>query len=156
MEKSKTNIRRERVRQISCRITPSHQSDINDTLMCKFIVLAGKEDIVHGDCHYADYHRDYRISKKQPLTIIKSFEIDIQGLLEEGGSIESMENKVIFNLPTTTTNKGTRGNVKFCQFPLFVCEFKEDGKMVDINCFVDYKNRWKDLDEYKKEYPDLI
>ena len=153
-------IRRERIREIKCKSTPSHQSDLYDTLMCRFEPLAGKEMIVHGDHHYADYHYDYEKGKKEPLTIINDFKLDIKPILEQYRGVEAFRNKVLFNLPHDIINTGTPERVDFGTFPLFVCEFDTKditiGKQVDINCFSDYNNMMKDFKVYKKEFPGLV
>ena len=146
--------KKERILKIRCEMTPSHQSDLFDTLMCKFELLAGKEDIIHGDYEYANYQSDYK--KDKPLTRIKSFKMDIKNFLEEGGRIESMENKVLFDFPEITINKGNFKNIDYGCFPLFVCEFKQNDINIDVNCYMDYKNLYKDLEEYRKEFPELM
>lgn len=149
-----TEIRKERILKIRCEMTPSHQSDLLDTLMCKFEPLAGKEVIIHGDYHHARYRYNYK--KDEPLTLINSFKIDIRDFLEKGGRIESMENRIIFDFPMTVLNKGDKGESEPCLFPLFVCSFEQDDKDVDVKCYIDYKNEYKDLEAYKKEFPNLI
>lgn len=146
--------KRERIQKIRCEMTPSHQSDLLDTLMCEFEFLPGKKNIVHGDYHHASYQYDYK--KDEPLTFINSFKLDIKEFLEEGGRIESMENKILFDFPMTVCNKGDKNKSEPCLFPSFVCEFEQDDKDVDVKCYIDYKNEYKDLKAYKKEFPDLV
>lgn len=72
--------RRERIREIKCQLTPSHQSDLFVNLMCKFKLLESKKDIVYGDTYVGDYNRDY----KEAHPRITSFNINIIPLLEGG------------------------------------------------------------------------
>ena len=143
----------ERIYKIKCELTPSHQSDILDTLMCEFELLIGKENIIHGDYEYANYHIDYK--KNGILTQIKSFNMDIKEFLVKGGSIETMENKTLFTFPTTILNKGDKKRVQYCYFPLFVCKIKRDNINVDVECYPDWKNRFSDLKEHRSEFPEL-
>jgi hypothetical protein len=142
--------KRERITEIKCILTPSHQSDLLDTLMCKFRLLPGKKDIVYGDTYVGDYNRDYK--EQNPL--INSFNLDIKNFLEQGGRISTMKHKTLFEFPYTTINKGDPKNVVFGHFPSFVCEFKETDKGVDIKCYHDYMNTYEDFKDYKKEFPE--
>ena len=146
--------KKERIVKIRCELTPSHQSDLLDTLMCEFELMVGKKNIIHGDYEYANYHSDYK--KDEPLTRIRSFKMDIKSFLTKGGTIESMENKVLFDFPTTIINKGDKDLVLFGSFPLFVCEFKQDNINIDVECYISYGTEYKDLEKYKKEFPNLI
>jgi hypothetical protein len=147
-------IKRERIERIRLEITPSHQSDLLDTLMCKFELLPGKEDIIHGDYYYAGYHSDYK--KNKPLTRMKSFDIDIVHFFEKGGLVQSMENKVLFTFPYDIINKGNAKKSECGLFPMYVCEFKEEEDGIAVKCYPDYENQHKDFKKYKRNFPNLI
>lgn len=145
-----------RVQEIEAFLTPSHQSDIFDTFMCRIKSFGDKMPL--GDCEYKGYHYKY---ENKELSYIKEFKINMLEFFQKDGEIQSAKNKTYFIFPEELVSS-RYVNRTYLYFPLFVCKvefsrsnryktYLEEGITINdvkICCYYDRDNFIRDAKEY--------